>query len=93
MPTNPILYALADQYNEDFFYNFLTKNYDMEFPSFAHFLPTKEMAEEFIEDQLCTDYVVVEVHLVSYKEGVMHVQYADPKRWNAEYDDEDDDQD
>ncbi|MFD7521424.1 hypothetical protein [Paenibacillus chitinolyticus] len=79
--TNPILYALADQYNQEFFYNLASEEDDMEFPSFNHFLPTREMAENFIEDQLCEDYVVVEVQLVSYREGVISVQYTEPDRW------------
>ena len=79
-------YAIAYQYQEDVYYNFKEKDDTLELTNEC-FLPTKQMAEEFIEDQLSTDYVVVEIKLLTVKEnGVWSMSRGRVDRWDAEYD-------
>lgn len=53
-------YALAFQYQEDIYYDF-AKQEDTYNLTETCFMPTKQMALSYIEEELGTDYVVVEI--------------------------------
>lgn len=55
-------YAIANQYQEDVFVDFAKKEDVLELNSTC-LLPTKEMAEQYIEDELSNQYVVIEIEL------------------------------
>lgn len=55
-----ILYALEDKYNEDCFYCFEKEDTLFDLKS-TSLMPTKELAEQFIEENLGNDFRVVEV--------------------------------
>lgn len=53
-------YAIAYKYQEDVFYDFSKKEDVIELESTC-LLPTKSMAEQYIEDELSSDYVPVSI--------------------------------
>ena len=55
-------WAIAFQYQEDVWFD-LDKKEDTFDLSSTCFLPTKEMAQQYIEDELSTDYVPVKIEL------------------------------
>lgn len=55
-------WAIADNHNEDFFYNF-KENTEVSGLSASCFLPSEEMANQFIEDELSVNYTAVPVTL------------------------------
>ncbi|WP_268626944.1 hypothetical protein [Paenibacillus alvei] len=55
-------YAIANQYQEDVFVDFAKKEDVLELNSTC-LLPTKEMAEQYIDDELSNQYVVIEIEL------------------------------
>lgn len=79
-------YALAYQHQEDVYYNFEEKEDTLELDNKC-FLPTKQMAEDFIEDQLSIDYVPVEIELLTLNgNGTWSMSRGRVDRWDAEYD-------
>lgn len=75
------MWACAYQYDEDYFYDFAKgeDSYDIE-PT--QLLPTKELAEQMIQELLSDDYVPVEIEIHSYnKNGVMSYTIGKVERW------------
>jgi hypothetical protein len=66
------VYVIEDKHNEDWYYNFKIDDYHHDLlPSC--FLPTRELAENFIEDNLSEDNVVQEIEVYSIDNGLcMH---------------------
>lgn len=54
------MYVIADKYNEDFFWNFVADDFLMAVNE-GSLMPTKELAQDYIEDQLGSDCVVAEI--------------------------------
>lgn len=52
------------------------------------FLPTREMAEQFIEDELSIDYVVVEITLETLRDGVWSYTCSRIEEWEWEPEEE-----
>lgn len=78
-------WAIAYQYQEDVFFNFKL-NEDIHAIDGSCFLPTKEMAERYIEDELGDDYVPVEIELESLqKNGIWSYNRGKVERWDEEY--------
>jgi len=78
------LWACAYIYEEDYFYDFAKgeTGYDIES---TQLLPTKELAEQMIEELLCDDYVPVDIDIHSYKEnGVMSYSVGRVDKWEDE---------
>lgn len=77
-------YALAYKYQEDIFFN-IAADEDTSSLDEQCFLPSKEMAEQFIEDALSTDYVPVEIKLESLSPtGVWSYIRGPVKEWDEE---------
>lgn len=77
-------WALAYQYEEDVFYDFVKEEDTMDL-SEACFLPTKEVAEDFISQQLDDDYVSVEIELETLqKNGIWSWSRGRVERWDEE---------
>ncbi|QWH09508.1 hypothetical protein [Bacillus mycoides] len=77
-------WALAYQYEEDVFYDFVKEEDTMDL-SEACFLPAKEVAEDFISQQLDDDYVPVEIELETLqKNGIWSWSRGRVERWDEE---------
>lgn len=77
-------WALAYQYQEDVFYDFAKEEDTMDLNE-ACFLPTKDVAEDFISQQLDNDYVPVEIELESLqKSGIWSWSRGRVERWDEE---------
>ncbi|MEC5307807.1 hypothetical protein [Bacillus thuringiensis] len=77
-------WALAYQYEEDVFYDFVKEEDAMDL-SEACFLPTKEVAEDFISQHLDDDYVPVEIELETLqKNGIWSWSRGRVERWDEE---------
>lgn len=61
-------YAIAYQLDEDVFYDFNKREDTFEISENC-FLPTREMAEEYIENELSVDCEVVEIELKTLEEN------------------------
>ncbi|MCK2000542.1 hypothetical protein MZM54_03925 [[Brevibacterium] frigoritolerans] len=82
MEQNLIFYAIAYQYQEDIFYNFAEKK-DIDILEHTCLLPTKEMAQQFIEDELSIDYTPVEITVYSYKSGELVFSRGLVSKWDS----------
>jgi len=85
------MWACAYKYEEDVFYDFAQDDTAYGIES-TQLLPTKEIAQQLIEDLLSDDYVPVEVEIHSYREkGVMSYSVGRVDRWaeDNEWKDED----
>ncbi|PIE91728.1 hypothetical protein CO726_30620 [Bacillus fungorum] len=77
-------WALAYQYQEDVFYDFAKEEDTMDL-SEACFLPTKDVADDFISQQLDDDYVPVEIELETLqKNGIWSWSRERVERWDEE---------
>ncbi|MFY0147859.1 hypothetical protein ACRS52_14690 [Bacillus cytotoxicus] len=77
-------WALAYQYQEDVFYDFAKEENTMDL-SESGLLPTKEVAEDFISQQLDDDYVPVEIELETLqKNGIWSWSRGKVERWDEE---------
>ncbi|MGH0421931.1 hypothetical protein [Bacillus cytotoxicus] len=77
-------WALAYQYQEDVFYDFAQEEDTMDL-SESCFLPTEEVAEDFISQQLDNDYVPVEIELETLqKNGIWSWSRGKVERWDEE---------
>ncbi|MGE7427132.1 hypothetical protein ACQKLM_03180 [Bacillus thuringiensis] len=75
-------WALAYQYQEDVFYDFAKEEDTMDLNE-ACFLPTKDVAEDFISQQLDNDYVPVEIELETLqKNGIWSWSRGRVDRWD-----------
>lgn len=74
-------WAIAYNYDEDYFYNFKTnEETDLEE---ACLLPTEDMAKEFMEDHLSTSYTPVEIELEKLsKDGVWSYSRGKVEYWD-----------
>ncbi|MEF7558453.1 hypothetical protein [Bacillus thuringiensis] len=77
-------WALAYQYQEDVFYDFAKEEDTMDLNE-ACFLPTKDVADDFISQQLDDDYVPVEIELETLqKNGIWSWSRGRVERWDEE---------
>lgn len=77
-------WAIAYQFEEDSFFDFKEKEDTMDLNENC-FLPTKEMTEQFIENELSIQYVPVEIELCTLKEnGVWSWTRGKVERWDEE---------
>ncbi|MEB9540189.1 hypothetical protein P4V88_01610 [Bacillus thuringiensis] len=77
-------WALAYQYQEDVFYDFAKEEDTMDLNE-ACFLPTKDVADDFISQQLDDDYVPVEIELETLqKNGIWSWSRGKVERWDEE---------
>lgn len=75
-------WAIAYEWQEDFFYDF-EKQEDTHDLKETCFLPTREMALDFIEDELGSDYEPVEITLEILEESGSWSHTRGPvKRWD-----------
>lgn len=61
-------YAIAYQYEEDSFYDLSTHEETL-FLKETCFLPTEELAQQIIDEELSVKYVPVEINLTSLQEN------------------------
>jgi len=80
MDNNPVMYALAYKYQEGVWANFEKDKADLSL-SFQSLLPSRQNAEDMIEDAWGTDYVIVPIEIVSYRDDVAQFEYDDPEEW------------
>ncbi|WP_436863973.1 hypothetical protein [Bacillus fungorum] len=77
-------WALAYQYQEDVFYDFAKEEDTMDLNE-ACILPTKDVADDFISQQLDDDYIPVEIELETLqKNGVWSYTRGKVERWDEE---------
>ncbi|EOQ07807.1 MULTISPECIES: hypothetical protein [Bacillus cereus group] len=62
------LYAIAYQYEEDSYYDLSTQEETL-FLKETCFLPTEELAQQIIDEELSVKYVPVEINLISLQEN------------------------
>lgn len=75
-------WAIAYQWQEDIYYDF-KKDGESNDLTEACFLPTRKMAEDFIEEELGTDFVAVEITVeVLEKNGSWTHTRGTVKRWD-----------
>lgn len=78
-------WVIAYQFHEDIYYDF-DKNQETHRLNENCFLPTKKMAEEFIVNELGSDYVVVKITLELLDENGNWVhQRGIVKRWDGKF--------
>lgn len=78
-------WAIAYKYQEDVFYDIGLED-DVSDLSETCFLPTKEMAEQFIEDKLGIDYVPVTITVGTLQSnGVWSYSRGTVNEWDEEY--------
>lgn len=83
-------WAIAYQYDSDYYYNF-SKEDSTDLDSEC-LLPTKEMAETYIEDNLGTDFVPVEINIETIsRSGTWSHTRGKVDRWDWQDDWEDED--
>ena len=84
---HPVMYAIANKYQDDVWVNLKTgqDTYDL---NFECLLPSKELADDHIEDVLSTDYEAIPVTILSYRDGVWALEHGGPKEWSAEWEGE-----
>lgn len=77
-----IFWAIAYEFQEDIFYDF-KKNEDTHSLEPSCFLPTREMAVEFISEELGADYEPVEITLERLEpNGTWTYTRGPVKRWD-----------
>lgn len=82
---NPIVYAIAYKYEECYWVKFVGDGLeDTSDLDFSCFLPTEEMANEYIVNVLGDGYEVVEIEIEKYHNGVTVFTYEEPKAWREE---------
>ncbi|BCC74174.1 hypothetical protein BCJMU51_p2029 (plasmid) [Bacillus cereus] len=78
-------WAVAYQFDEDVFWDF-SKNEDTFDITERCFLPTKEMAEQFIEEELSIQYVPVEIELETLqKNGIWSYSRGRVDNWDEDF--------
>ncbi|MGG1444905.1 hypothetical protein ABE354_23215 [Brevibacillus laterosporus] len=77
MRKGPVMWAIGFKYKEGLFYNFMKGEEDTDL-TFNHLVPSKDMAEDFIEDYLAISYVPIPVTIISYSEDGTFVYAYDP---------------
>lgn len=78
-------WAIAYQYQEDIFYDFKTKEDIMELEHTC-LLPTKDLAETIIEEELSIDYVPVEIEFDRLeRNGTWSYSRGTVERWDEEF--------
>lgn len=82
------MWAIGNKNESEVCINFDTEEDDYEL-SFKHLLPTKKLAEQYVEDALGIDYFPFEVEVISYKNGISQFEYETPKEWKYDEDEED----
>ncbi|HZG16944.1 MAG TPA: hypothetical protein VE710_18290 [Candidatus Bathyarchaeia archaeon] len=80
MKKRPVMWAIAFKYQEGAFYNFEKGEEDLEL-SFSHLVPSKDMAEDFIEDYLAITYIPVPVTIISFSKDAFVYTYEKPSEW------------
>lgn len=80
MVKNPVMYALAYKHEEDVWANF-EKDVADHGLAFWSLLPSEQIAREQVEEVWGTDYEIVPVEIISYRDGVTHFEYSDPEAW------------
>ncbi len=76
-------WAIAYEWQEDIFYDF-EKHKDTHDLTESCFLPTREMAVEFVSEELGADYEPVEITLERLeKNGVWSYTRGSVKRWDT----------
>jgi hypothetical protein len=79
-------WALAYQYQEDIYYDFEIEEDTMNLSENC-FLPTEIMALDVISNELCSDYVPVEITLERLeKNGVWTYTRGIVEHWDEQYD-------
>ncbi|MCC4002028.1 hypothetical protein K8Z37_32250 [Bacillus thuringiensis] len=82
---NMKFWAIAYQFEEESFYDFKQAEDTMDLTE-SCFLPTKEMAEQFIEDELSIQYVPVEIELETLqKNGIWSWSRGRVERWDEDF--------
>ena len=78
------MWAIAYQYDEDYFWDF--EKHDVTYgiePS--QLLPTKELADQLINDILSDDFVSVDIDIESYRSGgAMSYTIGKVDRWEED---------
>jgi len=75
-------FAIANSFQEDVFYDVSKKEDTMEMSAGCLF-PVKELAVQYIEDELSSDYVPVQLTIHTYKEtGVLSYGRGQVDRWD-----------
>ncbi|PEO30876.1 hypothetical protein [Bacillus toyonensis] len=78
-------WAAAYQFDEDVFWDF-SKNEDTFDITESCFLPTKEMAEQFIEEELSIQYVPVEIELETLQQnGIWSYSRGRVDNWDEDF--------
>lgn len=78
-------WAIAYQYQEDVFYDFAIEETTLDL-SETCFLPTKEVAEDFISQHLDDEYIPVEIELETLqKNGVWSYTRGRVERWDEDF--------
>ncbi|MBJ8031981.1 hypothetical protein [Bacillus cereus group sp. N21] len=78
-------WALAYQYQDDVFYDFAIEETTLDL-SETCFLPTKEVAEDFISQQLDDEYIPVEIELETLqKNGIWSYTRGRVERWDEDF--------
>ncbi len=81
-------WVIAYKYEEDVFWDF-AKGDETSDLNESCFLPTKEMAEQFIEDELTTNHVAVELTLERLeKNGVWSSMLGRVEEWDSQYEED-----
>lgn len=81
------MYAIADKYNEDFFWNFVAGDFLMTVNE-GSLMPTKELAQDYIEEQLGSDCVVAEITVYQITKDEIW-EYSVQNVWNGYVDEND----
>ncbi|MCU5755678.1 hypothetical protein OCD05_05330 [Bacillus cereus] len=77
-------YAIAYQFEEDSFYDLSTQEETLSLKETC-FLPTKELAQKFIDEELSVKYVPVEINLTSLQEnGIWSYERSRVDTWDEE---------
>ncbi|HHT7153120.1 hypothetical protein P4I85_14015 [Bacillus cereus] len=79
-------YAIAYQFEEDSFYDLSTEEETLSLKETC-FLPTKELAQQIIDEELSIRYVPVEIKLISLQEnGIWTYERGRVDVWDSECD-------
>ncbi|MDZ5480434.1 hypothetical protein [Bacillus thuringiensis] len=77
-------YAIAYQFEEDSFYDLSTKEETLSLKETC-FLPTEELAQKVIDEELSVKYVPVEINLTSLQEnGIWSYERSRVDIWDEE---------
>lgn len=74
------MWAIAYKYQVDVFFDF-KENEDTITFSESCLLPTKELAEEFIEETLGDEYVPVSIKIEDYSNGIITTERGHVAEW------------